>query len=444
MGDQIRWTRARAPLTTELQTHLLEQYDDCLSQGLEEDAALEETLRQMGDPVAIGQELDRVHRPRPQWGLLCLTGALVLTGSVLRIWLLSGTEEFWVFNRPFHTLLAVIMGFACMLGLYLLDYSFLGRYAKQIYGIMILAGVFSLMFSREVMGVSYYTRYIVLLFPIAYALWVHSLRGKDWRGLLLAIAGGVPLAVIACLTPHMLGLLILLVSGFVILLSSILNGAFRVHRGIAAGTLSAAVAAAAIGVGLAAYPSLFYRFMTAVHPEMDPLGRGYQALVLREALSGAQLWGQGSFTGARSGCDYWQVVPVANSDCFLTTVIYHLGWIPFLLLCGALLVLLLWALAKSLQQKNALGRLLAIAILLTLGIQFFASVLLNLGFVFTGATCPFLIGNLHTILDMGLMGLLLSVFRQEHLPVSSPSFPKVSSHRILPRYTISVSVKRVQ
>ena len=36
-----------------------------------EDAAQAEAVRQMGDPVALGTDLDRIHRPRPQWGLLC-------------------------------------------------------------------------------------------------------------------------------------------------------------------------------------------------------------------------------------------------------------------------------------------------------------------------------------------------------------------------------------
>ena len=442
--DQIRWTRARAPLTTELRTHLLEQYDDCRSQGLNEEAALEETLRQMGDPVALGQELDRIHRPKPQWGLLCLTGGLVLTGSILRLWLLSSTEAFLVFNRPFHTVLAGILGFAVMLVVYFLDYGLLAHHARLIYGVTLLAGILSLIVSPNVMGVSYYTRYIVLCFPVVYALWVYSLRGTGVGGVLLAVAGGIPFAAIACVTPYMLGLLILLVSGFAILLSSILSGAFRVHRGIAAGILSASAAAAVIGLGWAVRPALLSRFTAALHPEADPLGRGYQSLVLREALSASQLWGQGSFTGARSGCDYWYVVPAADSDCFLTTIIFQLGWVPFLLLCGALLALLLWTLTKALRQKNTLGRLLATAILLTLGIQFLASVLLNLGFVFTGATCPFLVGNLHTVLDMGLMGLLLSVFRQEYLPASPNVGAGGTLHFKLPRYAISLSVQRVK
>lgn len=446
VGEQIRWTRARTPLTTELRTHLLEQYDTCLAQGLEEAAAETEALRQMGDPITIGQELDRVHRPRPQWGLLCLTGALVLAGSVLRFWLLSGAEDFWVFNRPFHTVLAVILGFACMLGLYFLDYSLLGRYAKRIYGAAILAGLLSLIFSREVMGVSYCTCYVVLLFPVAYALWVYSLRGTGWRGLILAIMGGVPLAVMTCLTPYILGLLILLLSDCAVLLVSAWKDWFGIRRkpGFAV-VLTTSLAGAGV-MGWYFRRTFYHRLMLAFHPELDPLGRGYQALVLREALAGSQLWGQGTLSGPRTGCDYWHVVPAADSDCFLTTIIFQLGWVPFLLLCGALLALLLWALAKGLRQKNALGRLLSVAILLTLGTQFLASVLLNLGFVFTSATCPFLIGNLHTILDMGLMGLLLSVFRQDRLPgpTQAPSASSVSSRIRLPRYTISVSIKRVE
>lgn len=443
VGEQIRWARARAPLTTELRTHLLEQYDDYRSQGLDEDTALDETLRQMGDPIAVGQELDLVHRPQPQWGLLCLTGLLVLAGSILRLWLLSDTTEFWVFNRPLHTVLAVVLGVACMLGLYLGDYGLLGRYAKQLYGATILAGLLSLFFSREVMGFSYFTRYIVLLFPIAYALWVYSFRGKDWSGLVWAIIGGIPLAVIALCTPYLLGCFLLLISGFAVLLAAIWKGSFRINRRIAAGVVSGFALAAAGGVCWVSRRTIQNRLLYVLHPELDPLGRGYQALVLREALAGAQSWGEGALSGSFVGYDYWRVVPEGDADCFLTTIIYHLGWVPFLLLCGALLLLLAWALVKCLRQKNVLGRLLSIAILLTFGLQFAASVLLNLGFVFTSATCPFLIGNLHTVLDMALMGIMLSVFRQEHLPTASltqlPSRPAK-----WPRYTISVSIKRVE
>ena len=68
--DQVRWKKARPGLAAEIRTHLLDQRDACLAQGMDEGAAQGEAVRQMGDPVALGTDLDRVHRPRPQWGLL--------------------------------------------------------------------------------------------------------------------------------------------------------------------------------------------------------------------------------------------------------------------------------------------------------------------------------------------------------------------------------------
>lgn len=442
--EQICWARAKAPLTTELRTHLLEQYDDCRSQGLDEDAALDETLRQMGDPIAVGQELDRVHRPQPQWGLLCLTGVLVVAGSILRAYLTTDAGMPYLAGSALsENLTAAILGIACMFSLYFLDYGLLGRYAKPIYFGTLFLSLVSLDCSPYINNASYSTRYMVLCFPVVYALWVYSLRGKGWSGLVWALIGGVPLIVIALCTPYLLGCFLLLLSDFAVLLAAIWKGSFRVDRKIAAGAVSGFALAAAGGVCWASRRTIHNRLLYMLHPELDPLGSGYQALVLREALAGAQSWGEGTLSGPRAGYDYWRVVPEGDTDCFLTTVIYHLGWVPFFLLCGALLLLLVWALVKCLRQKNVLGRLLSIAILLTFGLQFAASVLLNLGFVFTSATCPFLIGNLHTVLDMALVGIMLSVFRQEHLPTASltqlPSRPAK-----WPRYTISVSIKRVE
>ena len=74
--EQIRWKRAREGTVQELRTHLLDQTDAYLELGMDEDAAALESVRQMGDPVETGVLLDRIHRPKPQWGLLALTVAL--------------------------------------------------------------------------------------------------------------------------------------------------------------------------------------------------------------------------------------------------------------------------------------------------------------------------------------------------------------------------------
>lgn len=62
VGAEIRWKKARPLLTEEIRTHLLDQRDACMAQGMAEDEAQAEAVRQMGDPVALGADLPRAHR----------------------------------------------------------------------------------------------------------------------------------------------------------------------------------------------------------------------------------------------------------------------------------------------------------------------------------------------------------------------------------------------
>lgn len=421
-GDQIRWKRARPALTAELRTHLLEQRDACLDQGMDQEAAEAEALRQMGDPVTVGQELDRVHRPRPQWGLLILTGLLALTGGALRVALTAGTGD--AVGLP-QTVLAVALGFGCLLGGYFLDYTFLGRHAKAVYAGAIVLGILSLWLSPLYNQASYYTRYVVLLYPAVYAVAVYALRGRGWKGLLLAILGGVPLAVIALLAPYVPGLLVLLLTGFFLLLLAVRKGWFGTAR--TAGTL-VLLLVPLLMMGAVLYQYLLQgawqgRVLMLLHPELDPLGSGYMALSIRGALEGARWLGEGTLGGSLAGASlpYWRLVPESSRDALLTTLIHRLGWLPFLALMLALAGLLVWALVKCARQKSALGQLVSLAVVLTLGLQALVSLCLNLGYVFTSASFPLVVGNLHTILDMGLLGLALSVFRQERLPAPVPA-----------------------
>ena len=64
VGAQIRWRRARAPLLRELSDHITDQAADYRADGLEEAAALDRAVAEMGDPETVGRDLDRLHRPK--------------------------------------------------------------------------------------------------------------------------------------------------------------------------------------------------------------------------------------------------------------------------------------------------------------------------------------------------------------------------------------------
>ena len=98
VAEQIRWKRARPVVTEELKRHMEDQRDAFIENGLEN--AEELAVEEMGDPVTVGTELDHIHRPKPQWGMIALTVIFALTGAFLRIFLTAGWQEMHMAANP--------------------------------------------------------------------------------------------------------------------------------------------------------------------------------------------------------------------------------------------------------------------------------------------------------------------------------------------------------
>ena len=199
--EQVRWRRARPALAQELRTHLLDQRDACLTQGMSQTEAEAESLRQMGDPVEVGTQLDRVHRPVPQWGMLALVGLLLCSGFFIQATVMQQLGRVQPYMPT--VIVSILLGVAAMAAVYLGDYTLLGRRPVLLYGLG-MTGLVLLTVTSEVkaQGVKLDAISYLLLGPVLYALLVYGLRGKGWRGLLLALAGLVPPVVVPCMVPN--------------------------------------------------------------------------------------------------------------------------------------------------------------------------------------------------------------------------------------------------
>ena len=437
VGEQIRWKRARPVVLWELERHLEDQRDAFAAEGRENPEEL--AVAEMGDPVSVGAELDLLHRPRPQWGLLALTILLAAAGAFLRFWL---TRDFSIYfaEKPSHVVGGFVLGCLALLCGYFLDVGRLGRYPGLVYLGALAASVVSLAVFPNTNGVSYYTRYVSLCFPVVYALWLYGCRGKGWKGQALAILGGVPLAVVCMEIPHAFGLLLLLTAGGVMLLLAAVWDWFGIGRwkslllpeAAAAGVLAAAIDNVHSSGYLAA------RLEAAFHPETDPLGAGWTSIMIKKVLEISRWLGEGDLGGG-SVESFEMMVPDCDQSALLTTLIYRMGWLPFLLVAVALAVLVVWLLCRCVRQKSKLGRLVALAVGMTLLGEALCSVAWNLGFAFLAAEFPLVMGNLHTVLAMGLIGLVLSVFRGD-------SIARETRGRAvhLPRVRLRISLERIE
>ena len=418
--EQIRWKRARPVLIQELERHLEDQREAFLREGKSPEEAERLAIQDMGDPVSVGTELDAVHRPRPQWRLLGLTIALAAVGAVLRV--LFHDEPGDPAITLGKVLLSLFLGTGALLGAYFLDVSRLVRHARAVYIGALAAGALLLWFPHPARSASLsYAYYVILFYPIAYALWLYRFRGKGWRGFFLTILGGVPLAAVCCMVPSMVGLLTLLLAGLAVTLYAAGRDWFQVGRGKGICAVLAIPAVLLSGLISQGYcDSLALRINVALHPELDPRGKGFMGFMLQTVWKHVPPLRHGSGeasaafkAGARVG---WRAQPVDFSNDFLpASMAAQWGWIPLLVLLAALTVLLLWLLAKALRQSYLPGRMIVLAVVVILGLQTLFSAALNVGFVLFPASLPLVVGNLQTVMNMALIGLALSVFRGDSI-----------------------------
>lgn len=360
VAEQIRWKRAKPVVLSELERHLEDQRDTFASEGCANAEQL--AVEEMGDPVSVGAELDRIHRPKPQWGLLSLTVLLALSGAILRVVL---TADWSIYGENFYlrrTVLAFVLGCGALLLGYFLDYVRLGRWGRVLYFVGLVVGIWALTRSPEINGRAYYTAYVTLCYPVVYVFWLYTWRNKGWRGLIFGLFGTVPLEMICIFGPYMFGFAMLFVTGTVAALLAAWNDWFGLGRqkSVGAVLLWKLAAAGVTAGGVLLSGGGFQRLAIALHPERDLMGSGYEAGMIRKALETAQWIGTGEWSTAISGRPYETTVPGCDGSALLTTLIYKLGWLPFLAVVMVFGVLVVWLLCRCLRQKSQLGKMLSL------------------------------------------------------------------------------------
>ena len=402
VAGEIRWTRARPRLTEEIACHLLEQQADYLAEGMSPADAEEEAVRQMGDPVSLGAELDRIHRPRPQWGLLAMALGLMTAGALMRYLLPNG-----VLPRE-EDLLVIPVGALCLIFGYVLDISALGRHPLLCLAAL-TAGTAAVFLTYKVQGVSWIAQRLMVLFPAALGVLLWSLRGRWWRGVLAGVAAFGLVGVAAILIPSMLTLTIITVTGIAMgLLLSRLDW-FGIGRRKTA-LLTLVLGGAVLG-GVARV--ILPRLRGILHPELEIPGVNFLVNALRGALRDCRWLGPKVELSSNA---LGGALVEMEGGALLVSMVFHWGWLPFLALMAAFFGFFLWALRRTLHLRQTLGRTVCTGILTALLTQSFFSLLLTFGFPLFSAPFPLLVGNWYTVVNMFLIGLMLSAFRDGALP----------------------------
>ena len=64
MIGEIRNRKAKCLIAEEIDQHIEDQKAFFMEEGDDDQIAMVKTLEQMGDPMEVGKQLDKIHRPR--------------------------------------------------------------------------------------------------------------------------------------------------------------------------------------------------------------------------------------------------------------------------------------------------------------------------------------------------------------------------------------------
>lgn len=408
--DQIRWKKARPVIAEEIENHLIDQEEAYIAGGMNEEAAAAEAIRQMGDPVQIGTELDRVHRPKPEWSMILLTAAALMLGIGIRIFVTHSHETA-------YAIISAVIGAAVMIGAYFADFTVLGRFPKTFYIAVMAAAFLLITFSKTPFGYPVYACYAALLFPLAYAAFVYGMRGKGYGGLLLSgIAFGAS-AYTALAVPADTELIIFILSGLIILCIAIQKNWFRINR-LYGYILTAVPALAAIK---AAMPCVKESITVAFRPEIDPKGAGYIVFFLRDIVSSAHFIGQADI--------HMDNFPCIDTDFLLSYLIYRLGWISLVVIVLLSAAFMICGFRLCFRQKNMLGLLVSTSVMLVFSFQTVLYILSNLGFriIQDSFSLPLISYSCTaTVINMALIGVMLSAFKSNSIVKDNISKSKLA------------------
>lgn len=441
-AEQLRWKKARPLVEDELLTHLCDQRDTLMAQGMDETIATAESLRLTGDPYEIGTALDRVHRPKTPTALFVLAAVIALSGLAFTALVSAGDGGIFLTRQC----AALLLGTAAMLAAYFLDFTLLGRFALPLALVfhaalvplsLLPVGGFSLF--HTYVSTRLLLRGLPLLLPLMFALLLYALRGwRGWGVFAAFVCLAVQLRFCAAI-PSLTDLCFSFLCDGALLIFCARSGWFGLGRKLEM-LLTILPLAACIVSGLALGALWFSRQLALV---LDPYaqieGRGYRIAMLRELLQNARLIGQGgagTYSGphlARYGCD-----GIASlQDHAMTLLVHRCGWLALIALFAFLSALLILAFRRCRRQESMLARLVAYSVLLSFSAQAVAYLLCDLTLIpLAGGTAfpLFTFGVRTLLLNMIQLGFLLSTLRTGSVVRDQD----VSAAQLRPRHRLRV------
>ena len=429
LTDQIRCKMARPEVARELEDHIEDQTRAFMSEGMSRQEAESAAVKDMGNPVDTGVEMDKIHRPKMPWGMIALIIVLSVTGCIFQYILNNrnieaGGDGFLSQGRGWFTVLGILV----MIAVCFADYTRIAARARELMiGLIVLIVLgkqflgLSLNENRQWIGLpggwSVNIPLILMLTVPLYAAILYGYRGKGTAVIVKSVLWMIPGCFLAWQSVSLWMTCVLFLTYLVVLALAVYRGWYRLKRkpvlaGIGASVVGLPLAAACccwfFGADYQRERLLFY-LSPAVGWDKQP-----QEIVSNGIMYVRAILGNSSLIGQGNGVPDISDMPEL-SDYLLAGVAGYYGVLLAVFLAGLLLFLLLRFLRVSLRQRNQLGMLMGTGCAAVFLIETAFYLMNNFGVMYLGNYCPFFsYGGTGVLVTYVLMGILLSICRYQN------------------------------
>lgn len=429
LGGQIRDDQARSFVEDEVRCHIMDQAEAYESDGMVREDALITAVREMGDPVSVGIDLDKIHRPHMDWCFLVYVFFISILNLgiqyLINRYMPLESDGSVVTHFSGTSTITTFVGLSTMLVMYRLDYTILaGRSRIAGLAYLIIIAILSGLCESYVNGgktwisiddLSVSSFALMTAFLPLFAGILYDYRGKGKSAIVkILLWMFVPVSVGLCcrrLTSY--SAIFILSAETILFILALYKGWYTVNiKAVLLGGVGITIILAAARLMLAAEYQKQRIMYWLAHFGIGSYSISYVCRQLTNVFAHSNVVRKNDEAIA-----IMKELPSFQGDLVLGSVAATCGIIAAISLLVCILVLSVYIFSISLRQRNALGYIIGCSCGVAIGLQSFANILAVFGilpFMFT--FLPFFGGGFSTIVvDYALLGLVLSIYRYKDI-----------------------------
>ncbi|MCU5497740.1 cell division protein FtsW [Bacillus wiedmannii] len=400
--NHIKSKEAKSFVATELDFHLKQAKNTWIEKGLSEEVAENKAVEQMGSPIKLGQELNKLHKPKVDWFLLILLVAAMGLGF-LPVLVFGYTNDV-IINK----VIFVILGVITAIGMMLLDYRKLERMGWLFYiiGVVVLLMLYCFpnasMIGEPLIQIGPIAIDCLMAVPFFFLAWASFFNNSRLKIIHL---------VVLYLFSLYLFLIVSTLSSIFIYITMVFVMLWWSKLGKKTSLIITVVPICLFIIKVSVSWSSGYhldRLLGYLNPESDAGGAGFMYIRLKEVMSSAGWFGT-----------YGDIkfIPAPDTDFVFASLTYYYGYWLALILVFVLSLFVVRLIVISYKINDRYGKLLLVGGVTLFVFQFIYNVGMILGLLPIAAiSLPFIsYGLTPTVFHALMMGIVLSVYRRKDI-----------------------------